>query len=168
MNDTLDPYIERILGMLGDRDPLSVLERTPQRIEALFASFGEGDLERSYAPDKWNAREIIAHLADVELGLGFRFRQAVAEENYRPQPFDQDLWARRYARLEPSLAVETFRALRAWNLALFTTFELIDWNKHVDYPFAGIDTVDAMVHFLAGHDLNHLEQLDTITRLSKN
>ncbi len=168
MNDSTDPYIERLFSTLGDREPLTVLERTPRRIEELYEAFGEDDLERSYAPDKWNAKEIIAHLADVELGLGFRFRQAVAEENYTPQSFDQDKWATRYGKLEPSLAVETFRALRAWNLALFTTFELIDWNKQVNYPFAGVDTVDAMVHLLAGHDLNHLEQLETITRLSKN
>ena len=168
MDDSVNPYIRRIFDILGDREPLTVLERTPRRIEELYETFGESDLERSYEAGKWNAREIIAHLADVELGLGFRFRQAVAEENYMPQSFDQDKWAKRYAKLEPSLAVETFRALRAWNLALFTTFELIDWNKQVDYPFRGVDTVDAMVHLLAGHDLNHLEQLETIARLSKN
>ena len=160
--------MQRLFDLLGDREPLTVLERTPRRVEELFEGLGEADLERSYAPGKWNAKEIIAHLADVELGLGFRFRQAVAEENYKPQSFDQDRWAKRYERLEPSLAVETFRALRAWNLALFTTFELVDWNKTVDYPFKGVDTVDAMVHFLAGHDLNHLEQLETVVRLSKN
>ena len=168
MNDSVNPYVKRIFDILGDREPLTVLVETPKRTEELFESFGEADLERSYEPGKWNAGEIIAHLADVELGLGFRFRQAVAEENYTPQSFDQDKWATRYERLEPSLAVETFRALRAWNLALFTTFELIDWNKQVNYPFAGVDTIDAMVHFLAGHDLNHLEQLETIARLSKN
>ena len=168
MNDSVNPYIKRIFDILGDREPLTVLVETPKRTEELFEAFGEGDLERSYEPGKWNAGEIIAHLADVELGLGFRFRQAVAEENYTPQSFDQDEWAKRYGRLEPSLAVETFRALRAWNLALFTTFELVDWNKQVNYPFAGVDTVDAMVHFLAGHDLNHIEQLETIARLSKN
>lgn len=168
MNDVSDPYIKRILNTLGDREPLSVLEETPRRLEHLFESLSEADLERAYAAEKWNARQITAHLADVELGLGFRFRQAIAEENYTPQSFDQDRWAKRYGKLEPSLALETFRALRAWNLALFTTFELVDWNKTVNYPFRGIDTVDAMVHFLAGHDLNHLEQLEAIARLSKN
>ncbi|UCH27255.1 MAG: DinB family protein [Trueperaceae bacterium] len=161
----VDPYIDRILTTLGNRDPIVVLEATPKQLEAYLVRFSEHDFERSYAPGKWSARAILAHLADVELGLGFRFRQALVEPGYRPDSFDQDLWARRYARLDPSLAVETFRALRAWNLALFATFELDDWLKEVSYPFAGIDTVDMMVRFLAGHDLNHLLQLETIAGL---
>ena len=160
----MDDYIKRLLNLLGRRDPITVLETTPQRLEGYLLGFFDPDFERSYAPGKWTAREILAHFADVELALGFRLRQAVAEENYRPQPFDQDLWARRYAKLEPSLAVETFRALRAWNLALLVTFDLQDWNAHVDYPFKGIDTVDDMVRFLAGHDLNHLGQLEVIAQ----
>ena len=156
--------MKRILSTLGDLDPITVLETTPTVLEGYLLSFFETDFERSYAPGKWSAQEILAHLADVELGLGFRFRQVLAEDNHKPQPFDQDLWATRYARFEPSLSVETFRALRAWNLALFASFDIADWNRAVDYPFEGIDTVDMMVRFLAGHDLNHLGQLKTIAQ----
>ena len=160
----MDDYIARLFTLLGSREPINVLEATPQRLESYLLGFFDTDFERSYAPGKWTARDILAHLADVELALGFRLRQAVSEENYRPHSIDQDVWARRYARLEPSLAVETFRAQRAWNLALLTTFDLQDWNQEVDYPVSGVDTVDDMVRFLAGHDLNHLEQLETIAR----
>ena len=160
----MHPYIERILGKLGERDPITVLETTPLLLEGYLNAFFETDFERSYAPGKWTAQDILAHLADAELGLGFRFRQAVTLANYTPDAFDQDLWAKRYKRLEPALAFETFRALRAWNLALFATFDLEDWNREVDYPFEGIGTVDEMVRFLAGHDLNHLEQLEHIAK----
>lgn len=160
----MHPYVERILTFLGNSDPIQVLETTPLRLEGYLDSFFDTDFERSYAPGKWSAQEILAHLADVELGLGFRFRQAVVEDTYRPQPFDQDLWAKRYRRFDPALSFETFRALRAWNLALFTSFDLDDWTKTVDYPFEGIDTVDSMVRFLAGHDLNHLAQLEQIAQ----
>ena len=160
----MDDYTARLFTLLGSREPIAVLEATPQRLEGYLLGFFDTDFGRSYAPGKWTAREILAHLADVELALGFRLRQAVAEENYRPQSIDQDVWARRYARLEPSLAVETFRALRAWNLALLTTFDLQDWNREVDYPFRDVDTVDDMVRFLAGHDLNHLGQLEIIAQ----
>ena len=160
----MDPYVERIFALLSDEDPITVLETTPKILEGYLTSFFESELERSYAPDKWSVQEILAHLADVELGLGYRFRQALAEKNYQPEPFDQDLWAQRYKRLEPSLAVETFRALRAWNLALFATFDLEDWNRKVTYTFSGIETVDDMVRLLAGHDLNHLAQLEQVAQ----
>lgn len=162
---TAHPYVRRIFATLGERDPIQVLEATPAQLELLLEALGEEDFERSYAPGKWTAREILAHLADAELGLGFRFRQALTVPRYRPQAFDQDRWSERYDRFEPSLAVEAFRALRAWNLALFTTFDLDDWLRELDYPYAGIETVDHLVRFLAGHDLNHLRQLELISGL---
>jgi hypothetical protein len=39
-----------------------------------------------------------------------------------------------------------------------------DWSKEVRYSFEGIDSIDHMVRFLAGHDLNHLAQLEQISR----
>jgi hypothetical protein len=158
----VDPYIARILGTLGDADPIGVLESTPRRLDAYLVGFAEADWDRAYAPGKWTAREVLAHLADVELLLGLRLRQAVSVPDYRPESMDQDAWARRYARVSPPLALETFRALRAWNLALLTTFDLDDWGRPVLYPLAGVDSVDMMVRFLAGHDLNHLAQLARI------
>lgn len=160
----MNPYLERILAYLGEQEPIGVLEATPGRLEALLEPFSQSDLERSYAPGKWSARDLVAHLADVELGMGFRLRQAVAVPGHQVQPFDQDLWAARYARVEPSLSLETFRALRAWNLALFAGFSLQDWLVEAVHPERGVESVDEMVRFLAGHDLNHLRQLERIGR----
>jgi uncharacterized damage-inducible protein DinB len=160
----MNPYIERILSYLGDQEPISVLQQTPSRLEHLLETLTPSDFETSYEEGKWTAREILAHMADVELLLGYRLRQGVAETNHHIQVMDQDIWATRYKRLEPSLSIETFRALRSWNLALFSTFGLEDWNKEVTHPERGTETVDLMVSFLAGHDLNHLRQLGQIAK----
>jgi uncharacterized damage-inducible protein DinB len=161
----MNPYIERILSYLGDQDPISVLQQTSSKLEQLLESLSPADFETSYESGKWTAREILAHMADVELLLGYRLRQAISEPQHVIQVMDQDVWATRYKRLEPSLSVETFRALRSWNLALFATFGLEDWNKETQHPERGPETVDLMVSFLAGHDLNHLRQLEQIAAL---
>ena len=158
----MTPYIQRILSYLGEQDPISVLQQTPSKLEHVLETFSSDDFETSYEEGKWTARDILAHMADVELLLGYRLRQAVAEPSHTLQVMDQDAWATKYKRLEPSLAVETFRALRSWNLALFSTFGIEDWNKEVHHPERGTETVDLMVSFLAGHDLNHLGQLEKI------
>ena len=106
-------------------------------------------------------RHILAHLADVELGVGFRIRQMVAGVEVL-QPFDQDAWAAPYGRLEPTLALETFRALRAWNLARYASFTFEDWLREVHHPERGLFSVDLSVRVSAGHDLNHLAQLEQI------
>ncbi len=156
----MNPYVTRMLELLGDEDPILVLEATPVQLEALFLNLGD-DLGRPYAPGKWNARQVLAHLADNELAAGFRLRQVVAGVE-AAQPYDQDVWATRYTRTEPALALETFRALRAWNLALYAGFGFEDWLREVDHPERGPLSVDIMVRTLAGHDLNHLAQLQRI------
>ena len=162
----MDPYLRRIVSRLGTLDPITVLAATPTALEVLVQRLGESGLDASYAEGKWPARIIVAHLADTELGMGFRFRQAVAvapgDAPHAAQPFDQDAWAERSARIDPSLAVDTFRAVRAWNLALFAGFSLDDWSTDVFHPERGFESVDMMVRFLAGHDLHHLDQLVAI------
>ena len=158
----MQTYVERILATLGDKDPIEVLQVTPLRIEQLIQEFIPEDYLRSYAPGKWSAREILAHLADVELAHGFRLRQTLAADEPVLQPFDQDIWAQRYRRADPSLAVACFSGVRSWNLALLTTLDLDGWLKEAYHPERGMVSMDVMVRTMAGHDLNHLQQLETI------
>lgn len=157
----MNPYVARMLELLGEQDPILVLEATPVRLEALLLNLGD-DVERPYAPGKWDARHLAAHLADNELAAGFRLRQTVARVG-QIQPYDQDIWATRYARTDPTLALETFRALRAWNLSLYAGFSMEDWLIEIKHPERGPLSVDLMVRMLAGHDLNHLAQLETLS-----
>ena len=158
----MNSYVTRMLELLGDQDPILVLRWRPRtRLETLTRTFDDEDWARAYAPGKWDARHILAHLADVELGVGFRIRQMVAGVEVL-QPFDQDAWAAPYGRLEPTLALETFRALRAWNLARYASFTFEDWLREVHHPERGLFSVDLSVRVSAGHDLNHLAQLEQI------
>lgn len=157
----MNPYVAWMLELLGEADPIGVLSATPVRLEALLLELG-GDVDRPYGPGRWSAREVVAHLADNELGAGFRLRQVVSGVQVI-QPYDQNAWALRYARLDPALSLETFRALRAWNLALYAGFSLQDWLQEVHHPERGTLSVDVMVRLLAGHDLNHLAQLERLT-----
>lgn len=159
----MNAYYTHILDLLGDADPILVLEATPKKLTLLLDAFSPDDWAQSYALGKWDARHIVAHLADVELGIGFRIRQLTA--GAQPlQPFDQDLWAKPYSRLDPALAIGTFCALRDWNLARFATFDFEDWLKEAPHPELGSLSTDTIVRFLAGHDLNHLAQLENIPR----
>jgi hypothetical protein len=156
----MNPYRDRILGLLGARPAVASLEATPARIEALVASIGPNGMSRAYAPGKWTARQIFAHLADAEIAVGFRLRQALAENEHVIQPFDQDLWARRYEALDGEAAARAFCALRPWNLALVRTFTPQDLARPLMHPERGMESVEILVRMLAGHDLNHLSQLD--------
>jgi len=156
VSDPATDYLE----LLGGLDAIEVLQATPLRLIEVFDSLSAADLEAPHAPDSWTRRELIAHLADVELVMGFRFRQLAAVPGVELQPFDQDAWSQRYRCLEPSLAVEAFRSQRALNLALFASFSLEDWLLEAYHPERGFESMDQMVRMLAGHDLSHLQQLE--------
>ena len=158
----MNAYRERILSLLGKDSPYEVLERTPARLASLIDELGEKGLNRSFDKGKWTGREVIAHLADTEIAIGFRVRQAVGQENHVIQPFDQDAWARPYRLLDPRVASRAFTALRLWNLSYFRTLGSADLDRVVMHPERGEESVDTMIRMLAGHDRNHLAQLERI------
>ena len=104
---------------LDGRDPIAALRDTTSRIGAIARGFSAADFERSYAPGKWSARQIMTHLAQTELALGTRARIALTTPNYAAQSFNQDQWMARESALDGRAALEAFLALAAMNTALF-------------------------------------------------
>lgn len=147
---------------LNGQDPIAVLGKTGPRISELVNTIGERRMNEPRAPGKWSPREILIHLADCELAFGFRYRQTLALDNHTVQPFDQDLWAKTYASYNAKQALETFTALRNWNLALVRSLTPEQLAKSCVHPERGEETLRMLIEISAGHDLNHLPQLQEI------
>lgn len=152
--------VERVIGMLGDLDPVMVLNATPLRVGSVIEGLLPGDEERRSGPGARDIRHILAHLADVELVTGVELRRVLSAPGSLLHPLDPGSLATRYAQLEPSLAAEAFRGLRAWNLGLLATLGLDDWLAEGVHPQRGRESVDLMVRLLAGHDIEQLMELD--------
>jgi DinB family protein len=156
-------YRTRILGLLGERNPIESLEDSARRVEETARRLGEAGLARSWGPGKWTGKQILAHLADAEVGVGFRVRQVLAEDHHTIQPFDEEAWARRYADVDVTAALGSFLGLRRWNLALFRSLSKDDLAREAVHPERGPETLGTIVRLLAGHDLNHLAQLERLS-----
>jgi uncharacterized damage-inducible protein DinB len=154
----MNPYA----GHMGDRAPLDVISETPRRLAQLVQTIGPSRLEVSPAPGKWSARDIVAHLADAEVAFAFRLRQTLAEDHHVIQPFDQDLWAKTYPSCDAQVALATLSAVRAWNLALIRSVQPDDLAKPVTHPERGTMTFQTIVETMAGHDRNHIKQIEAI------
>jgi hypothetical protein len=155
-------YRSRILGLLGDRNPLESMESSAKRVEAVARRLGDAGLSRSWGPGKWTGKQILAHLADAELAIGFRTRQVLAQDNHTIQPFDEAAWARRYENVDAEAALAAFLAERRWNLALFRKLGAADLSREAVHPERGPETLDTIIRLLAGHDWNHLAQLESL------
>jgi uncharacterized damage-inducible protein DinB len=158
----LNPYEKFLDGRSLD----VILAATPNAI-AEYLEILDAKQEKKPAPGKWSAAEIICHLADCEVVFAFRLRQTIAEDNPTIQPFDQDkwAWAAQYSGIPAAQALETFSALRKWNLRLIRTALPAAAGRTMTHPERGTMTFQTVVETMAGHDLNHLAQLRHIAEL---
>ena len=154
----LNPYAK----FLDGRDPIPVITSTADHLRALTESLSPAQADAPPAPGKWSVREIIAHLADCELVFSFRLRQTLSEEHAIIQPFDQEIWAKRYAAYDLPSALALFTATRNWNLKLLTTVDETDRHRPTTHPERGTMILWTIVETMAGHDINHLQQLERI------
>ena len=154
----MNPYASQ----LGNQDPIRVLSATASRLKEIAKSLGDSRISKSPAPGKWSPREILVHLSDCELAFGFRYRQALAEENHTVQPFDQEKWAKSYAAYSAEQALDAFAALRNWNLSLIRALRPEQMSRPVRHPERGEMIFRELVETNAGHDINHLRQLEAI------
>jgi DinB family protein len=155
---TLNPYAVHLAG----REPRDVIETTALELHRLAGRIGAARIMRPRAPGKWSARDILCHLADSEVVFAFRLRQTLAEAHHRIQPFDQEQWARTYATAPAEAALAAFEALRNWNVALLKSVTPAQLDTPVTHPERGDMTFATIVETMAGHDLNHLQQLEAI------
>lgn len=147
---------------LGSRDPLEVLAETQRSIPALAQKLGPEGMKRTYAPGKWTAAQVLAHLADCEVAFGFRVRQIVAQPELPIQSFDENKWAAHYDEANGAEAAQAFQALRAFNLSTFRHLTREERQRASQHPERGPETADTVIRILAGHTLNHLGQLERI------
>lgn len=117
---------------------------------------------RRPAPEKWSAVEIAAHLSDVEIAVSWRIRQTLSHNAIPTQAFDQDAWASTfdYAHRDPNASVELFRVLRAANVALLKSVPKALWDNYGVHEERGNESIAHITRLLAGHDLNHLRQIE--------
>lgn len=147
---------------LGDREPIAALKQTADRVREIAAGWNPKQFERTYAPGKWSARQILIHLAQAEIALGNRARMAVSVPNYAAQAFDQDKWIEKESSLGGREALDAFLAVAAMNRVFFEGLSAADRAMTLTHPEYGALTVDWILHTIAGHQIHHLKQLEAI------
>jgi len=154
----LNPYDKFLDGRPLDE----ILHETTNKIAVLLTKIGPEKSSTPPAPGKWSPAEIVCHLADCELVFAFRLRQTLAEDAPIIQPFDQDKWAATYPGISAGQALGVFGSLRTWNLLLIRKALPAAADRPVTHPERGAMTFQTIVETIAGHDINHLNQLEKL------
>ena len=166
MQETVQEYTQRLLSYGEGKDPLRLQQAAPQKLALMLKGKPGKQLMRRPAPDKWSVAEIVAHLADAELAISWRIRQILSNNAVPIQAYDQDLWAKtfNYAHRDPRQSLANFRALREANVALLKSVPRKLWENYGVHEERGNESVSHVVRMVAGHDLNHLQQIQRILK----
>ena len=166
MAETAQQYTQRLMGYVQGHDPLELQQATAGRLAALIGGKSREELTRRPAPGKWSVGEIAAHLADAEVAIAWRLRQVLSKNAIPIQAYDQEAWAQalEYANRDPRQSLEQFRALREANVALLKSVPRQLWENYGVHEERGNESVAHMVRMVAGHDQNHLGQIERILK----
>jgi uncharacterized damage-inducible protein DinB len=164
MAESAEQYKAKIYGFLAGRDPVKLQAAAPAKLAKLLKGVNPMRARKRPAPGKWSIAEIVAHLADTEVAMGWRVRMVLGQPGAPIQPFDQDAWAAamRYEKRDLRKSLEQYRNLREANVELLKSLTPEDWEKCAVHPERGEQTVRTIVEMTAGHDLNHFAQIDRI------
>ena len=157
-------YVDAILDLLGDRDPMVVLRETAAALPRAIEGLSPDQMRRPERPGKWSIGQILQHLADSEVVGSWRFRLILAQDRPPLTGYDQDAWAERlrYEDADPAEAVALFAMLRRANLRLLERASPADLARAGVHAERGDESIAHLRRLYAGHDLLHLRQIERV------
>jgi hypothetical protein len=164
MKETPRQYTQRIVRHTEGQEPLKIQAATPRKLQRLLGRATTSKLRKRPAPGKWSIAEIVVHLADAEIAGAWRMRLILGAPGSPVAAFDQDSWvtALHYDKRDARKALEQFRVLRETNLALLKSLTREQWKHYGLHSERGEETIEHIVRMFAGHDLNHIAQIERI------
>jgi hypothetical protein len=164
MPETIEQYKTRILSNTEGKDPIEVQHATARTLASLIKGRDPDSLRRNPEPGKWSVAQIVTHLAEGEIAVAWRYRQMLERSGTTIIPYDQDTWEQLgdYAHADANTSLELFRLLRERNLQLLKRLTPEQWEMFGVHAERGKESVRHLARMMAGHDLNHLEQVRRI------
>jgi hypothetical protein len=141
------------------------IEALPEKLNALAKRLNDQQLEKSYRPGGWTARQIIHHIADSHSNALIRVKLALTEDKPVIKPYDQDAWAgledAKTAAIGSSLKmVEAIH--ERWAIIL-RSMKGSDFNKTYIHPEYNREfRIDEFIALYAWHGRQHCGHLQII------
>ena len=161
------------IGQYVAPDPVTANDRkgwcdrfaaAPSELRSAVKGLSDKQLDTSYRPGGWSARQVVHHIPDSHTNGYVRFRLALTEDSPTIKPYNEAAWAElpegKDGPVEPSLTL--LEALhRRWMLLLEAMRES-DWTRTLHHPEVGKVRLDECFGSYAWHCEHHVAH---ITRL---
>ena len=88
------PYYDRYISLVAGSDILRTLDAQRRQTMLLLSGRDESDGDFRYAPDKWNAKEVLGHVCDTERIFAYRALRIARGDQTPMEGFEQDDYVR--------------------------------------------------------------------------
>jgi hypothetical protein len=164
----LKEYLRKTERFRAGRDPIRLMRTGPAKFARAVEGLRPAQLRKRPASGKWSIQEILGHLADTEVVYGYRYRMAIGQSGSPIQGYDQERWVVELEynrkRWSAKRLLEQIAALRRSTLYLFENMPRDSAKRFGMHSERGRETVRRTQELIAGHDLNHLDQIRAIRR----
>jgi uncharacterized damage-inducible protein DinB len=159
-------YMKKIDAYRAGRNPIPLMRVAPAKLARAIAGLSAKKMRRRPARGKWSIIEILGHLQDTEFVYGYRIRLSLAEPGATILGYNQAVWTEelRHSRGNAKQLIGRIRVLRDANLEIVRRVPRASWNHYGMHNERGKETVRRTLELVAGHDLNHLDQIRAIRK----
>lgn len=155
-------YKQRIDQLVGDSDPRGILSSTLEDFNKLLSKLDK-EPTRTISDSQWSVNDVLQHLVDAELVNGYRLRMALAAKQPELPGFDQDFWVQRFnTERSTTQILEEWRVMRNYNLRIINSITGEELKKEYRHPQRGLENVGDLLRLMAGHDLIHKQQIQSL------
>lgn len=158
--DEYPEYYQFYIDLVPDEEILNYLENQTAEVLGLYQSFDEEKMLYKYEKDKWSIKELLGHLLDTEIIMGYRALTYARKDKSNLNMYDHDEYVTtgHFHSVESTLLIKHYKSVRESNLLLFKTFSTSDWLEK------GITggknfTARTIPFILAGHTNHHIKVL---------
>ena len=150
------PYYDRYICLVKGDDILDTLDQQRRQTMLLLSGRDDDDGDFRYAPEKWNAKEVLGHVCDTERIFAYRALRIARADATPVEGFEQDDYVRNGPFAQRPLAdlVEDFIAVRRATVSLLRNLDEAAWGRRGIANKNEI-TVRALAYIIAGHELHH-------------
>lgn len=143
------------------------IETVPAKIEEVFKKFSAKQLDTSYRPGGWTARQVLHHIPDSHLNAYIRFKWTLTEETPIIKAYNEKAWAETHeTKQDPSPSVALLKALHAKWVILLRLLTKEDQQKNFVHPETGKHIrLEKLIAMYAWHGEHHLAHLRLILDL---
>lgn len=150
---------------LDNQKHIEAIEHFPAKLKAIASQFTEEQLNKTYRPNGWTAKQVIHHLFDSHVNAYIRVKLALTETAPTVKPYAEALWADledgRHAPVASSIAL--IEALHQRWVYLLKTLTTEDFQRTYFHPeYKRTFQLNELLALYAWHGEHHYGHLKII------